>query len=191
MSEIQIFKSDAFGRIRTILQDGNILFCGKDVALALGFINTNDALTKHCRCDGVAIRYPIEDSLGRKQEARFITEGDVYRLITHSRLPAAEQFESWVFDEVLPSIRKTGSYTVSEQTLKNLTCLKKLQEQLNISKDLEAKFSELAAGALKNYREWREERDRLRTQAANIQHQIDTLICWMEIPQEHGERSLK
>lgn len=191
MGEIQIFKSNDFGSIRTIERDGKILFCGKDVALALGFINTNDALTKHCRCDGVAIRYPIEDSLGRKQEARFITEGDVYRLITHSRLPAAEQFESWVFDEVLPSIRKTGSYTVSEQTLKNLTCLKKLQEQLNISKDLEAKFSELAAGALKNYREWREERDRLRTQAANIQHQIDTLICWMEIPQGHGERSLK
>lgn len=191
MDGIQIFKSDDFGSIRTIERDGKILFCGKDVALALGFINTNDALTKHCRCDGVAIRYPIEDSLGRKQEARFITEGDVYRLITHSRLPAAEQFESWVFDEVLPSIRKTGSYTVSEQTLKNLTCLKKLQEQLNISKDLEAKFSELAAGALKNYREWREERDRLRTQAANIQHQIDTLICWMEIPQGHGERSLK
>lgn len=191
MDGIQIFKSDDFGSIRTIERDGKILFCGKDVALALGFINTNDALTKHCRCDGVAIRYPIEDSLGRKQEARFITEGDVYRLITHSRLPAAEQFESWVFDEVLPSIRKTGSYTVSEQTLKNLTCLKKLQEQLNISKDLEAKFSELAADALKNYREWREERDRLRTQAANIQHQIDTLICWMEIPQGHGERSLK
>ena len=188
MSEIQIFKSDAFGRIRTILQDGNILFCGKDVAEALGYTNTKDALSKHCK--GVAKRDPLQTP-GGTQEARFITEGDVYRLITHSRLPAAEQFESWVFDEVLPSIRKTGSYTVSEQTLKNLTCLKKLQEQLNISKDLEAKFSELAAGALKNYREWREERDRLRTQAANIQHQIDTLICWMEIPQGHSERSLK
>lgn len=188
MDGIQIFKSDAFGRIRTILQDGNILFCGKDVAEALGYTNTKDALSKHCK--GVAFRYPLQTP-GGTQEARFITEGDVYRLITHSRLPAAEQFERWVFDEVLPSIRKTGSYTVSEQTLKNLTCLKKLQEQLNISKDLEAKFSELAAGALKDYREWREERDRLRTQAANIQHQIDTLICWMEIPQEHGERSLK
>lgn len=188
MSEIQIFKSDAFGRIRTILQDGNILFCGKDVAEALGYTNTKDALSKHCK--GVAFRYPLQTP-GGTQEARFITEGDVYRLITHSRLPAAEQFESWVFDEVLPSIRKTGSYTVSEQTLKNLACLKKLQEQLNIFKDLEAKYSELAADALKNYREWREERDQLRTQASNIQHQIDTLICWMEIPQGHNERSLK
>ncbi len=191
MDGIQIFKSDDFGSIRTIEQDGKILFCGKDVALALGFINTNDALTKHCRCDGVAIRYPIEDSLGRKQEARFITEGDVYRLITHSRLPAAEQFESWVFDEVLPSIRKTGSYSMPDLIMEKISLLKELQEQLNTHKELEAKFSELAAGALKNYREWREERDRLRTQAANIQHQIDTLICWMEIPQGHGERSLK
>ena len=187
MDGIQIFKSDAFGSVRTILQDGNILFCGKDVAEALGYQRAADAIAAHCK--GVCV-LPTPSN-GGVQRMKFITEGDVYRLITHSRLPAAEQFESWVFDEVLPSIRKTGSYTVSEQTLKNLACLKKLQEQLNISKDLEAKFSELAAGALKNYREWREERDRLRTQAANIQHQIDTLICWMEIPQGHGERSLK
>ena len=187
MSEIQIFKSDAFGRIRTILQDGNILFCDKDVAEALGYQRAADAIAAHCK--GVCV-LPTPSN-GGVQRMKFITEGDVYRLITHSRLPAAEQFESWVFDEVLPSIRKTGSYTVSEQTLKNLACLKKLQEQLNTHKELEAKFSELAAGALKNYREWREERDRLRTQAANIQHQIDTLICWMEIPQGHSERSLK
>lgn len=129
MDGIQIFKSDDFGSIRTIERDGKILFCGKDVALALGFINTNDALTKHCRCDGVAIRYPIEDSLGRKQEARFITEGDVYRLITHSRLPAAEQFESWVFDEVLPSIRKNGSYGMNTEALQELAEINRQLEQ--------------------------------------------------------------
>lgn len=188
MSEIQIFKSDAFGRIRTILQDGNILFCGKDVAEALGYTNTKDALSKHCK--GVAFRYPLQTP-GGTQEARFITEGDVYRLITHSRLPAAEQFESWVFDEVLPSIRKTGSYTVSEQTLKNLTCLKKLQEELNISKAFVAQADEECANALRHYRECKKKRDQLRAETADIEHQIDNIICWLKIPQGHGERSLK
>ena len=77
MSEIQIFKSDAFGRIRTILQDGNILFCGKDVAEALGYTNTKDALSKHCK--GGAFRYPLQTP-GGTQEARFIAEGiDIHR----------------------------------------------------------------------------------------------------------------
>lgn len=67
MSEIQIFKSDAFGRIRTILQDGNILFCGKDVAEALGYTNTKDALSKHCK--GVAFRYPFKPQVEHKKPA--------------------------------------------------------------------------------------------------------------------------
>ena len=96
--------------IRTTVDDnGNPLFCAKDVATALGYANTNDAVQAHCR--GVVIRYPISDSLGRTQNARFIREGDMYRLIASSKLPAAQQFESWVFDTVVPSIRQTGSYS--------------------------------------------------------------------------------
>lgn len=66
-----------------------------------------------CRQDG-GPKHPIIDSLGRTQEATFITEGDVYRLIVSSRLPAAQQFEAWVFDEVLPSIRHHGLYAIDE-----------------------------------------------------------------------------
>ena len=188
MSEIQIFKSDAFGRIRTILQDGNILFCGKDVAAALGYTNTKDALSKHCK--GVAFRYPLQTP-GGTQEARFITEGDVYRLITHSRLPAAEQFESWVFDEVLPSIRKTGSYNVPDLIMEKISLLKELQEELNISKAFVAQADEECANALRHYRECKKKRDQLRAETADIEHQIDNIICWLKIPQGHGERSLK
>lgn len=104
---VQSFQNPSFGRIRTIEQDGKVLFCGRDVAAALGYTNPNKALSDHCK--GVPIRYPLQTP-GGIQEIRFITEGDVYRLITHSRLPAAEQFERWVFDEVLPEIRKTGGY---------------------------------------------------------------------------------
>ena len=91
--------------VRTITsEDGTPLFCGKDVATILGYKDATNALKLHCR--GVVKHYPIVDSLGRTQEARFITEPDLYRLITRSKLPEAEKFERWVFEEVLPSIRK-------------------------------------------------------------------------------------
>ena len=95
--------------VRTIvLPNGEPGFVGKDVCDRLGYANHNDAIGKHCR--GVAIRYPILDALGRMQETRILTEPDVLRLIVSSTLPAAEAFERWVFEEVLPSIRRTGRY---------------------------------------------------------------------------------
>lgn len=99
-------------------EQGKPLFCAKDVAEALGYKNTNDAISAHCH--GVANRYPIIDSLGRTQAAVFISEGDLYRLIASSKLPQAQEFESWVFDTVVPSIRKHGAFMsdrVIEQTL--------------------------------------------------------------------------
>ena len=133
--------------IRTTVDDnGNPLFCAKDVATALGYANTNDAVQAHCR--GVVIRYPISDSLGRTQNARFIREGDMYRLIASSKLPAAQKFESWVFDEVIPSIRKHGGYmagqeqmTPEQMTLAAMNWLKsKVDEQ---RKQLEAQASKV------------------------------------------------
>ena len=115
MNELQIFNSGEFGEIRTIEIDGKPYFVGADVAKALGYKDTVNALKQHCR--GV-VKHHLTDSLGRNQEASFITEGDLYRLIMKSKLPSAEKFESWVMDEVLPTIRKTGSrkpMTVAEQ----------------------------------------------------------------------------
>ena len=116
MNELQIFNSEEFGEIRTIEIDGKPYFVGADVAKALGYKDTVNALKQHCR--GV-VKHHLTDSLGRNQEASFITEGDLYRLIMKSKLPSAEKFESWVMDEVLPTIRKTGSYqkpmTTAEQ----------------------------------------------------------------------------
>lgn len=108
--EVQVFSSEQFGSLRTYEENGQILFCGKDVAKALGYKNPNKAIGDHCR--GITKRYPIQDSLGRTQEAVFISEPDLYRLITHSKLPTAERFERWVFEEVLPAIRRTGGYMV-------------------------------------------------------------------------------
>lgn len=108
-TDIQIFNNADFGNVRIIEEDGNILFCGSDVAKALGYAKPNDAIARHCRAT-VKRSSPIS---GKMQDINFISEGDVYRLIVHSKLPSAEQFEKWVFDEVLPSIRKHGAYMTS------------------------------------------------------------------------------
>ena len=114
MNQIEIFNSPEFGSIRVIEENGKYLFCGADVAKSLGYKDTVNALKTHCREDGVAF-YHLTDNLGRKQKAKFISEGNLYRLIVHSKLPSAERFEKWVFDEVLPTIRKHGSYLTKEK----------------------------------------------------------------------------
>lgn len=127
-SDLQAFTNDTFGTIRTIEADGKIYFCGRDVATALGYENPSKAVRDHARQDGGPIRYPIVDSLGRTQEAVFITEGDLYRLIASSRLPAAQAFESWVFDEVLPTIRRHGVYAIADIASNPKALLTALQE---------------------------------------------------------------
>lgn len=110
--EIIPFTNSEFGTIRTVEQDGKVLFCGKDVATALGYSNPRKALIDHCK--GVTKRdTPTSSGI---QSMSFITEGDLYRLIASSKLPSAQKFESWVFDEVLPSIRKQGAYVYSDGT---------------------------------------------------------------------------
>ena len=115
MNEVKIFESEEFGSVRTVEEDGKMLFCGSDVAKALGYARPNDAVNDHCRIDATSKRRTIIDRLGRKQEALFIPEGDVYRLIAHSKLPAADQFERWIFDDVIPTIRKTGGYVNNDE----------------------------------------------------------------------------
>ena len=105
-TNIEIFNSAEFGSVRIVQEGDRCLFCAFDVARALGYSRPNDAVSRHCRAT-VKRSSPIS---GKMQEINFIPEGDVYRLIVHSKLPAAERFERWVFDEVLPSLRKNGIY---------------------------------------------------------------------------------
>ena len=108
-SDVSEIVSQTFGKVRMVFNGGDVLFCGSDVAKALGYTRPNDAIHDHCRADGTSKRR-IMDRMGRPQDAVFITEGNVYRLIAHSKLPSADEFERWVFDEVLPTLRKTGGY---------------------------------------------------------------------------------
>lgn len=106
---LQIFQNNEFGSVRTVMIDEKPYFSGTDVAKILGYSNPRDAVNKHCRW--VAKRdVPHPQNPERKIKLVFIPEGDVYRLIIKSKLPTAEKFESWVMDEVLPSIQKKGYY---------------------------------------------------------------------------------
>ena len=113
MSDLQIFRNNDFGEIRTLEENGTVLFCGSDVAKALGYENARDALKRHCK--GV-VKHDTLTTKGN-QEMSFIPEGDVYRRIVRSKLPSAEKFEHWVFDDILPSIRRTGGYIQGQDVL--------------------------------------------------------------------------
>lgn len=139
MTNITIFKNNDFGEVRTLEQDGKTLFCGSDVAKALGYARPNDALNAHCRYT-VKCSTPHPQSPGKSIDMLFIPEGDLYRLIVNSKLPAAEKFERWVFDEVIPTVRKHGLYA-KDELLNNpdlfISALEELKAERERTKRLE------------------------------------------------------
>lgn len=146
-TEIQPFEFEG-SQVRTAQDDnGNPLFCGTDVAQVLGYANPAKAVIDHCK--GFLFWKPLETA-GGIQKVRFISEGDMYRLITSSKLPAAERFEKWVYDEVLPSIRKHGAYMTQQTLDKALTSpdfliqlATKLKEEQEKVRELEPKAQAL------------------------------------------------
>lgn len=113
MNEVQVFNSTDFGSVRTLEIDGKPYFVANDVARSLGYKRPADAVSTHCK-GSVKHRYLTE---GGEQELKIIPEGDVYRLVIKSQLPKADEFEHWIFDEVLPSIRKNGGYSANQENL--------------------------------------------------------------------------
>lgn len=112
MNKVSIFEHPEFGRIRTLEIDGKIWFCASDVAAALGYSNPRDAVVRHCKPMGVvAYDTPTRSAV---QKIKYISEGNVYRLIAGSKLPSAEKFESWIFDELVPETLKNGGYLLKK-----------------------------------------------------------------------------
>ena len=147
MNELQIFQNPQFGEIRTITENGVTLFCGNDVAIALGYSDTKKAIARHCK-GGTKRPLPTK---GGTQDAVFIPEGDIYRLAARSELPGADAFERWIFDEVLPSIRKHGTYAIDtlldnpDLAIKAFTALKKEREKSKaLEKENERQRQEIA-----------------------------------------------
>lgn len=136
MKELQIFNSKEFGDIRTVTIDNEPWFVGKDVATALGYAKPLNALSTHVEKDD-SLKQGITDSLGREQETIFINESGLYALIFGSKLDSAKRFKRWVTSEVLPAIRKTGSYQ------KSLTPQEMLRIQLSMIDNHEDRIADL------------------------------------------------
>ena len=113
MNELQVFKNQEFGSVRTLVINNEPWFVGKDVAEVLGYAKARNAIAQHVDEDD-ALKQGITDSLGRRQETTFINESGLYSLILSSKLPSAKKFNRWVTSEVLPTLRKTGQYQVKE-----------------------------------------------------------------------------
>lgn len=136
---MEVFENQEFGSIRLLQEAGKTFFCASDVAKALGYVNPYAAVKRHCRDpltkrEGVVQKVNQYGDAGEQVvEISFITEGDVYRLIVHSKLPSAERFEHWVFDEVLPSIRKHGVYmsdSILDQVIQHPEVIYTLAQEL-------------------------------------------------------------
>lgn len=195
MTAIQTYTNAAFGSVRVLYEDGKPLFCGADACKALGYKNQSKALNDHCK--GITKRY-IPTS-GGKQQANFLPEGDLYRLITHSKLPGAEKFERWVFDEVLPAIRKSGMYGAdpaelerlrqSNQALRDWFSLlaRRKQDLVAVQRDLEdvrknrSEAKERFMTAKANYSKWCELNRTFEGLVQRAQNDINSYIDQIQI----------
>lgn len=154
MNELQVFKNEKFGTVRTITENGRTLFCGADVARALSYARPNEAISKHCK-GTLKRRIPTN---GGMQEMLFIPEGDIYRLAAKSQIPGADEFERWIFDEVLVSVNHHGAYMTPaaiEQALLNPDTIIKLATTLKEEREqriaLAAKIKEDASATNLGY----------------------------------------
>lgn len=145
MNELVNFKNEDFGEIRTMLVDGVPYFVGRDVALALGYAKPRNAILQHVDNED-ALKQGIPDSQGLIQQTTLINESGVYSLIFSSKLETAKSFKKWVTSEVLPSIRKSGSYSVipSYQIDDPIKRAEKWIEEQKEKKALETKVEELS-----------------------------------------------
>lgn len=160
MNELQIFNNEEFGSVRTVEINDKTYFVASDVAKSLGYSIPHKAVQTHCK--GV-LKWNIPTN-GGNQEVLVIPEGDIYRLVIKSKLPSADRFESWIFDEVIPSIRKRGMYAVDE-LVNNPDLLIKVATEL------------------------KEERER-RTELEQTVKQMDNLIIEMTPKVDYADRIL-
>lgn len=133
MNDLQIFNNNEFGQVRVITIADKEYFNGKDIASPLGYKRTVDAVRQHCKERGTVKHRTLTN--GGLQNMTYIDEGNLYRLVANSKLPQAERFESWIFDEVIPSIRKAGSYIADKRVryLEQLEGVRFIAEDLKVN----------------------------------------------------------
>lgn len=189
--KFEVFSHPQFGKVATaISEDGEILFKANDVAIALGYKNYKWAVSSHC--EGVRVlRTPSENQHGTVtlQPTKYIPESDVYALIFGSKLPAAKEFRRWVFEEVLPCIRKTGAYMTDEVQARAIDdpdflmkLAKALKEQKQEIREQKRIISEQSV-----------EIENLSSRASYVEQVLacPNLICITQIAQDYGMSARK
>ncbi|MCU0443744.1 MAG: GIY-YIG nuclease family protein [Microscillaceae bacterium] len=176
---LSTFFFDEINQVRIIIIADKVWFCGIDICNILGYKNNSKAINDHCRPKGITKRYLLSN--GGKQEYTFISEGNLYRLITKSQKPEAEKFESWIFDEVLPQLRKTGSYSL-QQSPENVPL-----EIVDLVKQL---FAELSAQMLdkqqENFEKIEDRLQKLEKRTATLPDNLEAFVYVMHNPDSNG-----
>lgn len=123
-SKVKVYEHPLFGKVRMFVENGKSWFCGMDIATSLQYANPSKAIIDHCKPASITI-WEVGVQTGFKADGtpaiqmkgmKFINEGNIYRLTAKSQMPKADEFESWIFDEIVPSVVNTGSYSVQPQT---------------------------------------------------------------------------
>lgn len=175
---MKIFSNPDFGRIRIVEVNGEPWLVGKDVAAALGYKDTVNALKSHVDTEDKA-GWQITTQFGTK-ETTIINESGLYSLVLSSKLPTAKKFRRWVTSEVLPSLRRSGSYVLTKAESEQIRQLQQLQAELQNWKQLEADFCRHTTAARKAYIENRANRDTCRASIVRLEQLIATLISQLD-----------
>lgn len=130
ISEIKAYNHPLFGNVRMFVDNGKPWFCATDIASSLGYSNPRDAIARHCKPMGV-VNHDTPTNSGI-QQMKFINEGNIYRLTAKSQLAKAEEFESWIFDDLVPIVINTGNYSLKVPQSFSEALMLAAQQQLQI-----------------------------------------------------------
>lgn len=174
MNEMQIFSNPDFGKIRIVDVNGEPWLVGKDVAMVLGYSNPQKAIRDHVDGEDCTVNelFTVNGTQGT-----LINESGLYSLVLSSKLPTAKRFRRWVTSEVLPSIRRSGSYVLGKKESEQIRLLQELQAELTNWKRLEAQFDAHTTYHRKAYEDARTNRDACRTHIGHLEPVISNLIA--------------
>lgn len=185
-SEIKAYNHPLFGNVRMFVNNGKPWFCATDIATSLGYSNPRKAILDHCKSQGVTIRdTPTNSGI---QQMKYINEGNIYRLTAKSQLPKAEEFESWIFDDLVPTVINTGSYSLHVPKSFSEALMLAAQQQMQIEEQQKQLMQKDAAIANKDAQIVQLEKESEYTRVI-LQNKGTTLVT--QIAQDYGMSARK